>query len=221
MPPVLCVQVHHRLFVCSNAHEQKSNTQGATTVVNITPGSERLSATGLKVSGSRSCSPPPPPRCPGAPRPAPPHTQQMGCCHTRMLFCCLHASPRPAPDPQQSSAALQVTHVVSQSDVVKLLWANKAVLGDSLAQTVEQLELDDVSGGPFTLFGGGDISFWRVWGFFWRGSGWLVAYCVPPTTSTLHSPHSLCVFSRQMCTGHCVLCGSQHVHPGGLEPDGT
>lgn len=43
-------QVHHRLFVCSNAHEQKCNTQGATTVVNISPGSERISATGLKVS---------------------------------------------------------------------------------------------------------------------------------------------------------------------------
>lgn len=43
------LQVHHRLFVCANAHEQKSNTQGTTTVVNITPGSERLSATGLKV----------------------------------------------------------------------------------------------------------------------------------------------------------------------------
>jgi DNA-binding winged helix-turn-helix (wHTH) protein len=38
-----------------------------------------------------------------------------------------------------------VTHVVSQSDVVKLLWANKSVLADSLTQTVEQLELDDVS----------------------------------------------------------------------------
>lgn len=47
---VCSLQVHHRLFVCSNAHEQKSNTQGNTTVVNITPGSERLSATGLKVS---------------------------------------------------------------------------------------------------------------------------------------------------------------------------
>jgi hypothetical protein len=39
-----------------------------------------------------------------------------------------------------------VTHVVSQSDVVKLLWANKTVLGEALAQTVEKLELDDVSG---------------------------------------------------------------------------
>lgn len=48
--PCVCLQVHHRLFVCSNAHEQKSNVQGNTTVVNITPGSERLSATGLKVS---------------------------------------------------------------------------------------------------------------------------------------------------------------------------
>lgn len=46
----------------------------------------------------------------------------------------------------QQCAALQVTHVVSQSDVVKLLWANKAVLGEALAKTVEQLELDDVSG---------------------------------------------------------------------------
>ncbi|KAF6259138.1 hypothetical protein COO60DRAFT_1514679 [Scenedesmus sp. NREL 46B-D3] len=78
--------VHHRLFVCSNAHEQKSNTVANTTVINITPGSERLSATGLKV-----------------------------------------------------------THVVSQSDVVKLLWANKSVLADALSQTVEQLELDDGS----------------------------------------------------------------------------
>jgi hypothetical protein len=41
--------VHHRLFVCSNAREQKSNTVANTTVINITPGSERLSATGLKV----------------------------------------------------------------------------------------------------------------------------------------------------------------------------
>lgn len=48
------------------------------------------------------------------------------------------------PDLKQC-AALQVTHVVSQSDVVKLLWANKAVLGDALSHTVEQLELDDVS----------------------------------------------------------------------------
>lgn len=40
---------------------------------------------------------------------------------------------------------MQVTHVVSQSDVVKLLWANKAVLEAALTQTVEQLELDDVS----------------------------------------------------------------------------
>jgi hypothetical protein len=47
-------------------------------------------------------------------------------------------------DPQQC-AALQVTHVVSQSDVVKLLWANKQVLGGALSHTVEQLELDDVS----------------------------------------------------------------------------
>jgi hypothetical protein len=51
----------------------------------------------------------------------------------------LHAYP-------QQCAALQVTHVVSQSDVVKLLWANKQVLGDALSHTVEQLELDDVSG---------------------------------------------------------------------------
>lgn len=51
----------------------------------------------------------------------------------------LHAHP-------QQCAALQVTHVVSQSDVVKLLWANKQVLGDALSHTVEQLELDDVSG---------------------------------------------------------------------------
>lgn len=43
-----------------------------------------------------------------------------------------------------ASLLAQVTHVVSQSDVVKLLWANKSVLGAALTQTVEQLELDDV-----------------------------------------------------------------------------
>lgn len=37
----------------------------------------------------------------------------------------------------------QVTHVVSQSDVVKVLWTNKAVFGDALKLTVEQLEMDD------------------------------------------------------------------------------
>jgi hypothetical protein len=73
--------------VCCNAHEQKSNTVQKTTVVNITPGSERISATGLKV-----------------------------------------------------------THVVSQSDVVKLLWGNKTVLTDVLAASVEELELDAVRG---------------------------------------------------------------------------
>jgi hypothetical protein len=51
---VCMLQVHHRLFVCSNAREQKSNTVANTTVINITPGSERLSATGLKV-GHRHC----------------------------------------------------------------------------------------------------------------------------------------------------------------------
>jgi hypothetical protein len=79
------LQVHHRLFVCSSAHQQKSNTTANTTVINITPGSERLSASGLNV-----------------------------------------------------------THVVSQSDVIKLLWANKTVLGAALAATVEALELDAV-----------------------------------------------------------------------------
>lgn len=36
-----------------------------------------------------------------------------------------------------------MTHVVSQSDVVKVLWTNKAVFGDALKLTVEQLEMDD------------------------------------------------------------------------------
>jgi len=56
-------------------------------------------------------------------------------------------------DVQQSvGPSLQVTHVVSQSDVVKLLWANKAVLGEGLARTVSDLELDDVSGGGSYCF---------------------------------------------------------------------
>lgn len=44
--------VHHRLYVCTNAHEQKANTtQGLTTVVNITAGSERRAASGWTVTG--------------------------------------------------------------------------------------------------------------------------------------------------------------------------
>jgi hypothetical protein len=36
----------------------------------------------------------------------------------------------------------QVTHVVSQSDVVKLLYDSRACLGGALSSTVEELELD-------------------------------------------------------------------------------
>jgi len=43
--------VHHRLFVCTNAREQRVNTAGLTTVVNITTGSERLAASGWTVTG--------------------------------------------------------------------------------------------------------------------------------------------------------------------------
>jgi hypothetical protein len=86
--PVSLLQVHHRLYVCVSAREQPANTVAKTTVVNITPGTERLAATGLKVS-----------------------------------------------------------HVVSQSDVVKLLWGNKSVMTDVLIATVGELELDAVGGG--------------------------------------------------------------------------
>ncbi|KAI8468878.1 MAG: hypothetical protein J3K34DRAFT_394289 [Monoraphidium minutum] len=78
--------VHHRLYVCSTAQPGRMirSPSQKTTVVNVTPGSERLAASGLKV-----------------------------------------------------------THVVSQSDVIKLLWNNRACFGASLASTVEQLEFDD------------------------------------------------------------------------------
>lgn len=78
--------VHHRLYVCSTAQPGRMirSPSMKTTVVNVTPGSERLAATGLKV-----------------------------------------------------------THVVSQSDVIKLLWDNKAVFGATLKATVEDLEMDD------------------------------------------------------------------------------
>lgn len=78
-------QVHHRLFVCASAHDQTSNVVQKTTVMNITPGTERLGASGLKV-----------------------------------------------------------THVVSQSDVVKLLFSNKQVLEPAVSQTIESLALDVV-----------------------------------------------------------------------------
>ena len=77
--------VHHRLYVCINAREQKTSTStsGLTTVVNITAGSERQAASGWKVAG-----------------------------------------------------------VVSQSDVVKLLADNPAVLGEGASATLEELGLD-------------------------------------------------------------------------------
>jgi hypothetical protein len=94
--------VHHRLYVCVSAREQKANTVQKTTVVNITPGTERLAATGLKVS-----------------------------------------------------------HVVSQSDVVKLLWGNKGVMTDVLIATVGDLELDAVSvGGRVIIVGGEGVQGW-------------------------------------------------------------
>ncbi|KIZ04066.1 hypothetical protein MNEG_3891 [Monoraphidium neglectum] len=77
--------VHHRLYVCSAAQPARMirSPSQKTTVVNVTPGSARLDATGLKV-----------------------------------------------------------THVVSQSDVVKLLYDSRACLGGALSSTVEELELD-------------------------------------------------------------------------------
>lgn len=78
--------VHHRLYVCSTAQPGRMirSPSMKTTVVNVTPGSERMAASGLKV-----------------------------------------------------------THVVSQSDVIKLLNDNKAVFGAALKRTIEELEMDD------------------------------------------------------------------------------
>lgn len=77
-------QVHHRLYVCSTAQPGRMirSPSMKTTVVNVTPGSERLAASGLKV-----------------------------------------------------------THVVSQSDVVKHLYDNRSVFGAALKSTIEQLEM--------------------------------------------------------------------------------
>lgn len=84
--------VHHRLFVCEAAKAATTTqaTRDRTTVLNIQPGSERLSASGMRVTG-----------------------------------------------------------VVSQSDVVATILANKAVLGEAANKTVEELELDD--GAVFTV----------------------------------------------------------------------
>lgn len=46
-------------------------------------------------------------------------------------------------DANTACSAPQVTHVVSQTDVVKTLLDNKAAFGATLQATVEQLELDD------------------------------------------------------------------------------
>lgn len=75
--------VHHRLFICTPAREQPSNTQSNTTVVNIRPGSERIAASGWKV-----------------------------------------------------------TNVISHTDVVKLLAANRQVMTEAITKTVDELELD-------------------------------------------------------------------------------
>ncbi|GBF91217.1 hypothetical protein Rsub_04886 [Raphidocelis subcapitata] len=78
--------VHHRLYVCSTAQPGRMirSPSQKTTVVNVTPGSERMAASGLKV-----------------------------------------------------------THVVSQTDVIKLLWQNRACFGPTLNATIEELEMDD------------------------------------------------------------------------------
>jgi hypothetical protein len=102
----------------------------------------------------------------------------------------------------------QVTHVVSQSDVIKLLWANKAVLGaEGLAATVSQLELDDVS---------------RAW----------LLCCGRCSSSGPVAPprHPLpCravvtlvpVLLPMACAGLCVCRARVHVYAGGAEPDGA
>lgn len=84
--------VHHRLYVCeaAKAAATKSATHDRTTVLNIQPGSERVAASGMRVTG-----------------------------------------------------------VVSQSDVVATILANKQVLGAAANKTVEDLELDD--GAVFTV----------------------------------------------------------------------
>jgi CBS domain-containing protein len=84
--------VHHRLYVCeaAKAGQTKQATKDRTTVLNIQPGSERLAASGMRVTG-----------------------------------------------------------VVSQSDVVAAVLANKQVLGAAANKTVEELELDD--GAVFTV----------------------------------------------------------------------
>lgn len=81
--------VHHRMFVCSPAHGEKVKTSGGITSVSIKTGTDRASASGLKVHG-----------------------------------------------------------VVSQSDVVQLMWENKQLLGAAGAATVEDLGLD--GGAVFT-----------------------------------------------------------------------
>jgi len=55
------------------------------------------------------------------------------------LLLHLHVPSAPA-----SSSTLQVSHVVSHLDVIRLLAANKEKLGGMEAQTLEQLGLDEV-----------------------------------------------------------------------------
>lgn len=75
-------EVHHRVVLCDSAKEQATSVQERTTVINITPGSEALNATGLR----------------------------------------------------------PVT-LVTQSDIVKLVWENQGKFADLFNLTIEELDL--------------------------------------------------------------------------------
>jgi hypothetical protein len=80
-------------------------------------------------------------------------------CRRRSAACKQHAGLGQVNHTHTHPPKAQVTHVVSQGDIIKLMWQNRACFGPTLSATIEQLELD--AGGR----GGGR-------GVFARGNPW-------------------------------------------------
>ena len=152
---VHALQVHHRLFVCSTAQPGRMirSPSQKTTVVNVTPGSERMAASGLKVCGmeGRAALLPPPPCLYGEVHlvrvlrvcgPEVPNQSMIYGEHPPARATHTHPLTH-VQTHNHHLIFLQVTHVVSQTDVVRVLYDNKAAFGAALGQTVEALEMDD------------------------------------------------------------------------------
>jgi hypothetical protein len=134
--------MHHRVYLCMAASSAHTVEQGPTTVVNAT---EHSAASGkLAVSCVRAWAGPHGDASPLLPTPYPPHLAHLafaGPLHPGTI-----APPTPLAHPWGPPPApglAQVTHVVSQLDVVRLLQANQGALGGAAQQTLADMGLDE------------------------------------------------------------------------------